>query len=37
MNKIKATDARPDNLTDADKWILSKMNALSQRSYRKYG
>ena len=27
-NKIKATDARPDNLTDADKWILSKMNGL---------
>ena len=27
-NKIKATDARPANLTDADKWILSKMNGL---------
>ena len=27
-NKIKATDERPDNLTDADKWILSKMNGL---------
>ena len=27
-NKIKATDARPSNLTDADKWILSKMNGL---------
>ena len=27
-NKIKATDARPTNLTDADKWILSKMNGL---------
>ena len=27
-NKIKATDARPDNLIDADKWILSKMNGL---------
>jgi len=24
-NKIKATDERPANLTDADKWILSKM------------
>ena len=27
-NKIKVTDARPANLTDADKWILSKMNGL---------
>ncbi len=27
-NKIKATDERPANLTDADKWILSKMNGL---------
>lgn len=27
-NKVKATDAMPDNLTDADKWILSKMNRL---------
>ncbi len=27
-NKIKAIDARPANLTDADKWILSKMNGL---------
>ena len=27
-NKIKDTDERPDNLTDADKWILSKMNGL---------
>ncbi|MDO5402319.1 MAG: valine--tRNA ligase [Eubacteriales bacterium] len=27
-NKIKATDAQPDNLTAADKWILSKMNNL---------
>ena len=27
-NKIKATDERPVNLTDADKWILSKMNGL---------
>ena len=27
-NKIEATDERPDNLTDADKWILSKMNGL---------
>ena len=27
-NKIKATDARPANITDADKWILSKMNGL---------
>ena len=27
-NKIEATDARPANLTDADKWILSKMNGL---------
>ncbi len=27
-NKIKATDERPSNLTDADKWILSKMNGL---------
>ncbi len=27
-NKIKTTDAQPDNLTEADKWILSKMNKL---------
>ena len=27
-NKIKATYERPANLTDADKWILSKMNGL---------
>ena len=27
-NKIKATDERHANLTDADKWILSKMNGL---------
>ena len=27
-NKIKATDERPANFTDADKWILSKMNGL---------
>ena len=27
-NKIKATDEKPDNLTAADKWILSKMNSL---------
>ncbi len=27
-NTVKATDAMPDNLTDADKWILSKMNHL---------
>ena len=27
-NKIKATDAMPENLTAADKWILSKMNNL---------
>ena len=27
-NKIKVTDERPANLTDADKWILSKMNGL---------
>lgn len=27
-NKVKATDVMPDNLTDADKWILSKMNHL---------
>ena len=27
-NKIKATDERPANLTDADKWIISKMNGL---------
>ena len=27
-NKIKVTDAKPANLTDADKWILSKMNGL---------
>ena len=27
-NKIKATDERPANLTDADKWIFSKMNGL---------
>ena len=27
-NKIKATDERPAYLTDADKWILSKMNGL---------
>lgn len=27
-NKIKATDAQPANLTEADKWILSKMNKL---------
>lgn len=27
-NKIKATDKKPDNLTAADKWILSKMNSL---------
>ena len=27
-NKIKATDERPAILTDADKWILSKMNGL---------
>ena len=27
-NKIKATDAQPENLTAADKWILSKMNNL---------
>lgn len=27
-NKIKAIDERPANLTDADKWILSKMNGL---------
>ena len=28
-NKIKATDAKPANLTDADKWILSKLNKLT--------
>ncbi|MDD5830019.1 MAG: valine--tRNA ligase [Lachnospira sp.] len=27
-NKIKTTDEQPDNLTAADKWILSKMNHL---------
>ncbi len=27
-NTVKATDAMPDNLMDADKWILSKMNHL---------
>ncbi len=27
-NKIKATDKKPENLTAADKWILSKMNSL---------
>ena len=27
-NKIKITDEQPDNLTAADKWILSKMNHL---------
>ncbi len=27
-NTVKATDVMPDNLTDADKWILSKMNHL---------
>ena len=27
-NKVKSTDTMPDNLTDADKWILSKMNHL---------
>lgn len=27
-NKIKATDEKPDNLSAADKWILSKMNSL---------
>ena len=27
-NKVKATDATPANLTEADKWILSKMNNL---------
>ena len=27
-NKVKATDAQPENLTAADKWILSKMNNL---------
>ncbi len=26
--KISATDAMPENLTDADKWILSKLNSL---------
>ena len=29
-NKVKATDAQPENLTAADKWILSKMNNLIQ-------
>ncbi len=27
-NRIKTTDEQPDNLTAADKWILSKMNHL---------
>ncbi|MGN0316603.1 MAG: valine--tRNA ligase [Lachnospira sp.] len=27
-NKIKVTDKRPENLTGADKWIISKMNRL---------
>ena len=27
-NKIKTTDEQPDNLTAADKWILSKLNNL---------
>ena len=27
-NKTKTTDEQPDNLTAADKWILSKMNHL---------
>lgn len=30
MEKAENTDVQPDNLTDADKWILSKVNTLAK-------